>query len=58
VTIQEFRGKTLLSIREYYKKDGKELPTSKGSFLLLHIDLVCLSLLLFFHVYTAFFVFS
>ncbi|GLT47432.1 hypothetical protein SLA2020_487580 [Shorea laevis] len=30
VMIQEFRGKTLVSIREYYKKDGKELPTSKG----------------------------
>lgn len=30
VTIQEFRGKSLVSIREYYKKDGKELPSSKG----------------------------
>ncbi|GMN31499.1 hypothetical protein TIFTF001_003296 [Ficus carica] len=30
VTIQDFRGKTLVSIREYFKKDGKELPTSKG----------------------------
>jgi len=30
VTIQDFRGKTLVSIREYYKKDGKDLPTSKG----------------------------
>ncbi|OAO98983.1 unnamed protein product [Arabidopsis thaliana] len=30
VTIQEFKGKALVSIREYYKKDGKELPTSKG----------------------------
>ncbi|XP_061350936.1 RNA polymerase II transcriptional coactivator KELP [Gastrolobium bilobum] len=30
VTIQDFRGKTLVSIREFYKKDGKELPTSKG----------------------------
>ncbi|KAK7358507.1 hypothetical protein VNO77_00436 [Canavalia gladiata] len=30
VTIQDFRGKTLVSIREYYRKDGKELPTSKG----------------------------
>lgn len=30
VTIQDFRGKTLVSIREYYKKDGKELPSSKG----------------------------
>ncbi|XP_054824445.1 RNA polymerase II transcriptional coactivator KELP [Prosopis cineraria] len=30
VTIQEFRGKTLISIREYYRKDGKELPSSKG----------------------------
>ncbi|KAM7525897.1 hypothetical protein LguiA_015799 [Lonicera macranthoides] len=30
VTITDFRGKTLVSMREYYKKDGKELPTSKG----------------------------
>ncbi|KAL1364111.1 hypothetical protein HN51_012275 [Arachis hypogaea] len=30
VTVQDFRGKTLVSIREYYRKDGKELPTSKG----------------------------
>ncbi|KAI4326806.1 hypothetical protein L6164_019337 [Bauhinia variegata] len=26
----EFRGKTLVSLREYYRKDGKELPSSKG----------------------------
>ncbi|XP_057457119.1 RNA polymerase II transcriptional coactivator KELP-like [Lotus japonicus] len=30
VTIQDFRGKTLVSIREYYRKDGKDLPTSKA----------------------------
>ncbi|XP_074589094.1 RNA polymerase II transcriptional coactivator KELP isoform X1 [Curcuma longa] len=30
VTLQDFRGKTLVSIREYYTKDGKELPSSKG----------------------------
>ncbi|KAJ9550095.1 hypothetical protein OSB04_022638 [Centaurea solstitialis] len=30
VTLTEFRGKGLVSIREYYKKDGKELPSSKG----------------------------
>ncbi|KVH95328.1 RNA polymerase II transcriptional coactivator KELP [Cynara cardunculus var. scolymus] len=30
VTITEFRGKGLVSIREYYNKDGKELPSSKG----------------------------
>ncbi|CAL0330856.1 unnamed protein product [Lupinus luteus] len=30
VTIQDFRGKTLVSIREYYRKDGKDLPSSKG----------------------------
>uniref|UniRef100_A0A2N9FE29 DEK-C domain-containing protein n=1 Tax=Fagus sylvatica TaxID=28930 RepID=A0A2N9FE29_FAGSY len=30
VTVQDFRGKTLVSIREYYKRDGKELPSSKG----------------------------
>lgn len=30
VTLTEFRGKTLVSIREYYRKEGKELPSSKG----------------------------
>ncbi|CAH1415422.1 unnamed protein product [Lactuca virosa] len=30
VTLTEFKGKHLVSIREYYKKDGKELPSSKG----------------------------
>ncbi|XP_020597022.1 RNA polymerase II transcriptional coactivator KELP-like, partial [Phalaenopsis equestris] len=29
VTVQDFRGKTLVSIREYYEKEGKQLPTSK-----------------------------
>ena len=32
VTIQDFRGKTLVSIREFYRKDGKELPSSKGKY--------------------------
>lgn len=30
MTIQDFRGRTLVSIREYYRKDGKELPSAKG----------------------------
>ncbi|KAM0944628.1 putative transcription factor ssDNA-binding-TF family [Dioscorea sansibarensis] len=30
VTLQEFRGKTLVSIREFFEKDGKQFPTSKG----------------------------
>jgi hypothetical protein len=30
VTLSEFKGKTLVSIREFYLKDGKELPSSKG----------------------------
>lgn len=30
VTIQKFRGNKLISIREYYEKDGKQLPSSKG----------------------------
>ncbi|XP_057802489.1 RNA polymerase II transcriptional coactivator KELP [Salvia miltiorrhiza] len=30
VTLSEFRGRTLVSIREYYKRDGKELPSAKG----------------------------
>ncbi|KAF7594278.1 hypothetical protein BBP40_009678 [Aspergillus hancockii] len=30
VTISSFRGKTLVNIREYYGKDGQELPGKKG----------------------------
>jgi hypothetical protein len=30
VTLSEFRGKKLVSIRESYLKDGKELPSAKG----------------------------
>ncbi|XP_014507274.1 RNA polymerase II transcriptional coactivator KELP [Vigna radiata var. radiata] len=30
VSIQDFRGKTLISIREYYNKGGQELPSNKG----------------------------
>ncbi|CAM6125050.1 unnamed protein product [Calypogeia fissa] len=30
VIVQDFNGKTLVSIREYYEKDGNLLPTRKG----------------------------
>ncbi|WCJ26539.1 RNA polymerase II transcriptional coactivator KELP [Euphorbia peplus] len=30
VTIQNFKGINLVSIREFYSRDGKELPSSKG----------------------------
>ncbi|KAK3228117.1 hypothetical protein Dsin_007979 [Dipteronia sinensis] len=30
VTIQDFKGKSLISIREYFIKDGKEFPSSRG----------------------------
>merc|ERR1711964_198149 len=30
VSVEEFRGKKLVSIREYYEKDGKMLPGRKG----------------------------
>ncbi|KZF20130.1 putative RNA polymerase II transcriptional coactivator [Xylona heveae TC161] len=30
VTVSSFRGKTMVSIREYYEKDGKHLPGKKG----------------------------
>lgn len=32
VTVSEFRGKTMVSVREYYEKDGQELPGKKVSF--------------------------
>ncbi|KAL2824685.1 transcriptional Coactivator p15-domain-containing protein [Aspergillus cavernicola] len=30
VTVSSFRGKTMISVREYYEKDGEELPGKKG----------------------------
>ncbi|KAK3194611.1 hypothetical protein Dsin_025921 [Dipteronia sinensis] len=30
VVIHEFRGKTLVSIRDFYQKDGKQLPSATG----------------------------
>lgn len=33
VTVSIFRGKTMVNIREYYEKDGQELPGKKVSFL-------------------------
>jgi hypothetical protein len=29
VTVSSFRGKTMVNIREYYAKDGQELPGKK-----------------------------
>lgn len=29
VTVSTFRGKTLVNVREYYEKDGQELPGKK-----------------------------
>ncbi|PON36485.1 RNA polymerase II transcriptional coactivator KELP [Parasponia andersonii] len=30
VMVHDFRGKTLVSIREFYRNDGKQLPSGKG----------------------------
>ncbi|KAF2088562.1 PC4-domain-containing protein [Saccharata proteae CBS 121410] len=30
VTVSEFKGKSMVNIREYYEKDGKSLPGRKG----------------------------
>ncbi|KAK2750211.1 hypothetical protein FQN55_002356 [Onygenales sp. PD_40] len=30
LTVSSFKGRTLVSVREYYEKDGQELPGKKG----------------------------
>lgn len=35
VTVSTFRGKTMVNIREYYEKDGQELPGKKVSLTLM-----------------------
>ncbi|KAM0947516.1 putative transcription factor ssDNA-binding-TF family [Dioscorea sansibarensis] len=30
ITLQRYNGTTLVSIREYFERDGKQLPTTKG----------------------------
>ncbi|KAJ5988289.1 RNA polymerase II transcriptional coactivator KELP [Penicillium waksmanii] len=30
VTVSKFRGRTMVNVREYYEKDGQELPGKKG----------------------------
>ncbi|KAF1983501.1 PC4-domain-containing protein [Aulographum hederae CBS 113979] len=45
VVIQDYRGKTMVNIREYYEKDGKMMPTQKGISLLLEQYATLLSIL-------------
>lgn len=40
VTVSTFRGKTMVNIREYYEKDGQELPGKKVSLTLMSLFLV------------------
>jgi hypothetical protein len=45
VVVSQWKGKTLVSMREYYEKDGKVLPTSKGLVLFqLHLVICCIYL--------------
>lgn len=40
--VSEFKGNTMVSIREFYEKDGKTLPGNKVSFLLMdRLGTVC-----------------
>ncbi|KAG6597077.1 RNA polymerase II transcriptional coactivator KELP, partial [Cucurbita argyrosperma subsp. sororia] len=43
VTVHEFKGNALVSIRQYYEKDGKQLPGIKGGHYALQTKLALLA---------------
>jgi hypothetical protein len=45
VTVSSFRGKSMVNVREYYEKDGQELPGKKVSGLLFPFPHVLLILI-------------
>lgn len=47
ITISDFRGKSMVNIREYYEKDGQELPGKKVIFLSLVIFFISRRSLIF-----------
>jgi hypothetical protein len=52
VTISSFRGKTMVNVREYYEKDGQELPGKKVSGLLFLLILITTKLGLIIEIYS------